>query len=349
MITLSANIIIGEETKTITNNASGSIGHLSTSAKSDTVDIATCINPKITAQSFVSSIKSNSQGAFSENIVVNVYGSSITKFLVVFDTLNDEYPTKLKIDGIEKSNDSALLFVDVPNGSSHSITVSEMNKPNIPLTIKGFYTASTVEIKNKANINIDKKNLFSIERNLSEKSDFELPSWGIISNRGEMSFDDSDGKIREYSKNLSIKSGMQTNVYLNNTLNGTKKQIALLYATDWEYKNDSNTVNVTIVDNLEEWQEIYVDALLFDGKNGTSMTASEIYNNIYSKTPSKYNMLSFDSLDTNTKEILNNIRVICPLIKQGTLWEQWSKFCVAFQCYIYKNGVGQTVCVHDEV
>jgi hypothetical protein len=71
---------------------------------------------------------------------------------------------------------------------------------------------------------------------------------------------------------------------------------------------------------------------------------SDIYRWLQEQTPSKYNMISFDKLDKQTQNILTNTSLIYPILKDGSLWQQWHKLCVACCLYIYKNNQGITTC-----
>jgi hypothetical protein len=69
-----------------------------------------------------------------------------------------------------------------------------------------------------------------------------------------------------------------------------------------------------------------------------------LYEWLEGKTPSKYNMLKFTGLDSQTRMRLVNTLIEYPLLKSGTLWEQWTKLCQVCGFYIYKNNKGETVC-----
>lgn len=195
-------------------------------------------------------------------------------------------------------------------------------------------------------ITIDRKNLLNIELTTADRSDFRLPSFGIISNTCNISFADTNKNIKIYAQNLKLKSGLTVNIYLYNTIRKTKKQMGVYSTKTWNYDENSN-VSVSLKDDLENWQDIYRDALCYDYENVVSMTAKELYEYLQSTTPIRYKMLSFNDLDEKTKTFLSKISVKFPLIKAGTLWSQWQKFCEAFQVYIYKNDLGETVCRYD--
>ena len=98
----------------------------------------------------------------------------------------------------------------------------------------------------------------------------------------------------------------------------------------------------------EEWQDIFVKGFNYDPrkpfavlKNGSM---ENLYNWLQDRTPTKYSMKEFSSLDQKTRDILTNTRIEYPLLKDGTLWEQWNKLCQVCGLYIYKDRTGNTIC-----
>ena len=119
--------------------------------------------------------------------------------------------------------------------------------------------------------------------------------------------------------------------------------------TDWDYDNNNRSVSVSLQDDLVEWQNIYVKGFDYDPRNpfkilpnGTMKDLYEIW--LYKEVPSKYRLLEFDELDTITQNILANTKIKYPLLKGGTLWEQFVKLCEVCGLYVYKNKDGKTVC-----
>ena len=199
-------------------------------------------------------------------------------------------------------------------------------------------------------VNIDRRNLISLNRNISSRADGSLPSYGIKSNTGNIKFTDINGEILEYAENLLLISDLKVEIFINNTLNKTNEQVGSYRTQYWDYDNDNRTVSVSLKDDLEEWQDISIDGFDYDPRNPYKVLANGSMGNLYkwlwNVTPEKYQMVEFDDLDEITKNILTSTVIKYPLLNSSTLWSQWHKLCVVCGLYIYKNNKGNTVCIH---
>jgi hypothetical protein len=110
------------------------------------------------------------------------------------------------------------------------------------------------------------------------------------------------------------------------------------------------SVSVSLQDNLVEWQEIQIEGFGYDPRNPYKVLANGTMEDLYNwlqngdRTPTKYRMLRFERLDEQTQNILRYTKIEYPLLKSGSLWEQWTKLCQVCGLYIYKNSQGNTVC-----
>jgi hypothetical protein len=166
-----------------------------------------------------------------------------------------------------------------------------------------------------------------------------LPSFGIISNGGNVEFNDYNGEVLDYAEQGWLTEGLTVKLYILNTLTKKREQIAEFYTDTWNYDNDNRSASVSLKDDLVEWQDINIGAIEYDARQPFKYfrTAEDLYKIIWNNTPSKYNMLSWDNLDFDTKTQLSNISYQYPTLEAGTLWQQWTKFCYATQCRIYKE------------
>lgn len=239
------------------------------------------------------------------------------------------------------------------NYSRIELQISEMNMADVALTITGIYfNAPTL------NYEINKNNLIAIDRSIFDRSDLKLPNWGILSNKGNIEFNDKNGKIRQYAESLFLQSGLKCEIKLKNTLvDGATETIGLFETDQWDYENDNKIASVTIKDDLEEWQDIEVEGINYDPRDLTHKPFSLIYKYLWNVTSNRtyngdkgngnYNMLALEELDENTKKILNNTYTQYYFLKSGSLWQQWSKLCQVCQLYIYKNNNGVVVCRYN--
>lgn len=244
-------------------------------------------------------------------------------------------------------NDDPYFTFTVSDVNACFVRILDWNTTNSPLVISGIYADITIDI--------DYKNLISINGSIFERGETKLPSYGIISNNGELEFNDIDGEIKDYADLLLVNSDLKVVVTLKNTLSKKEEQVGVFQTESWNYDNDNRSVSVSLKDDLEEWQDIQVKGFSYDPREPFKVIEYGKMSNVYrwlqqqdengnDRTPQKYDMLSFDELDIETKTILENTTIDYPLLEDGTLWEQWTKLCEVCGLYIYKRKDGKTVC-----
>lgn len=262
----------------------------------------------------------------------------------------------------EYIDDDPIFTLNLPNPyenvelTDFIIRISDWNTPKYPLVITGIYSQVDIEI--------DYRNLISISRSIFDRSDLKLPSFGIISNMGNIEFNDTNGEIQDYAEHLLLQSGLSCEIKLNNTLvDGASETIGVFETDQWNYENDSRVVSVSIKDDLEEWQDINVPEISYDPRKVESKPFSWLYEHLWELTSNRnsyvnangetitakgnYNMFSLVELDEDTQAVLNNTYIQYPLLESGSLWQQWTKLCQACQLHIYKNNDGVIVCRYN--
>jgi hypothetical protein len=294
---------------------------------------------------FISSQLSDDKGEFQPPCEMKISGYNITSLTIAFDTVNNRHPNTIKIDSIEYTDDDAIFTIhNLKKSDEHTIEIDNWNSPKYPLVITGIY----VEIS----INIDYQNLISLNRSITYRGDNKLPSYGIISNTGNLEFNDLNGEVKDYAEQMLLTSDLKVEINLNNTLAKTHEQVGIFETRDWDYDNDNRSVSVSLKDDLEEWQDIQVQGFSYDPINPNTILREKTMANLYvwlqdsKRTPSKYQMLSFEDLDEKTQNILKSTFIKYPLLENNNLWEQWNKLCQVCGLYIYKNNEGKTVCTY---
>lgn len=283
---------------------------------------------------------------FSNPYEIQVSGSNINFFNIAFDTINNRHPKSVRVtasNGVStvRSDDDPIFNLSNLNYyNSYTVTIGNWNTPNAPLIITGIYTTKEILI--------DKQNLVSLAVSLFDRSDYKLPSYGVISNTGDIEFNDFDGEILDYAKSNLLTSDLAVEINLKDTLSNMIENVAMLETKEWQYDNDNKSVSVSLKDELEEWQDIQIEGFSYDPRNPNSVlengSMANLYDWLYAKTPRKYKMLSFNELDEATRNILSKTIIDYPLLNDGTLWQQWQKLCEVCALYIYKNNEGKTVC-----
>jgi hypothetical protein len=283
----------------------------------------------------VSNAQSDMNGSFAVpfSIFVDDKHHKATSLSIAFDVLNNRHPNSVVVDGVEYFVDNAIFTVaGLTPQATHKIEVSDWNAPNSPFVVMGIYSDLSIDI--------DRHNIISIETSLYDRGDFRLPSFGVISNSGQIEFYDTDGKVADYADKLLLNKGLPCGIFLENTLSkNAKETIALLETDEWTYDEENKKVSVRLKDDLEEWQDITVDEIYYNAKNPSSKTLRWYYEKLHEITTKdgNYKMLSFDELDEETKTILDGIIIPYPLLYSGSLWSSWQKVCEVGQLHIYKE------------
>ena len=297
---------------------------------------------------FVSEEKSLDNGNFISPFFISIKSTEVLKSITIaFDTENGAYPKNIFVNGVKYSDDDAIYTVSqetkisAGDGNSHEyeIEIPNWNKPNSPLIISGIYADIVIDL--------DYSNLLSLSSPIKTRSDDQFPSYGIISNASSMEFVDYNGEIKDYAEHLLLNSGATVEVFLLDTLSNRTQKVGHYFSNEWNYDNDNKSVQLSFKDNLEEWQDINVEEVgyYFDKPWSIIKQANMlgVYDYLYSKTPTKYGLTHSSSLKLDVKNILQETPIEYAVIKQGTLWNQWSKLCEVCGLYLYKNEKGKTV------
>lgn len=200
-----------------------------------------------------------------------------------------------------------------------------------------------IEIGPNKVIALDENNLLDFEYKIMGRKDLTKPSYGIVSNTGSMSFIDIDSKFFEHiNNNNDIRNNAVVYGYVVDTDKDVQTQIAECKIENVDYNLDQSLCRLSLKDDLEEWQNIIVPALTYIPNVSTPMYAKDIYEYLYSKTPSKYKMLTYSELNWREQDLLEIIKIQYPYLESASLWSDWEKLCNCCFFNIYKRGDGRT-------
>lgn len=359
MIALSAKIDLISDSKLILSSQSGFVGNNISSSVDNVIGTkAKSNNPFIIGSSklgdgstfsngvgyFISNELSDEYGKFPTKYVLQINSSKpITSLTISFDTYNNLHPQSLNIDGTEYTDNDAIFTVSNLSPSNlHAVVISNWNKPNSPLVISGIYVGVKIEI--------NRRNMTNLSRSISDRENLQTVSYGIISNKANIEFNDFSGEIPDYAEQNLLKDGLATTIYIENTLTKKKQEIGHFITREWQYDNDSKYCSVSLSDELIKWQEINVDSIdYYNEANAEPKNAHWFYDKLHYITISNgFKMLSFDELDFPTKSILDYMIIKYPTLKSGTLWSQWQKLCELCHLHIYLNQNGIVGCYYNE-
>lgn len=299
----------------------------------------------------------NNTYPFDKDIIINlesngyVLGVLPTIFTILFDYSNNIYPSKIIINGY---NDSDVIQwtntylpetpyftvanLDNSNCVRYEIIISGLNKPNSPLVLLGIYS--------QLSIYADRRNLLSLDSDIKDRSDNGQPSYGIISNGGNLSMIDSTGEIKAYAELGLLTSDLPVTLWLKDTLTKKEEIIGVFETENWEYNTLNFEVNITLKDNLEELQNININPLQYAG---FSLTIYDIFMWIITEMEKIVEIPFVFCLDTQTEQLFKKTICAYPYLNQGNLWEQFTKICNITGANIYVSSQNKkNIIIHTD-
>lgn len=294
---------------------------------------------------FIGSVFADDDGSFGNNsYTITITGNSISAFTICFDEQHGRFPHSIKVDNVEYTDDDPNYTISVEAADSHTIVIDNWNTANYPLVISGIF----VELS----IDLDYNQITAISREMRERSDISMPSWGILSSGGSLDFNDYDGEFLDYIEQNILKSGVEVTINLNNTLGGKtqsgewviSEQIAKYYIDDVDYDVNNKIVSLSIKDNVEKLQNTKFDFSDFECNplHYSSKTFPELYEMIRDQVEDNgVEMMQFSSLGSNEKTHLQGMTMTVPLIfEDESIWSCIEKFGVATGGHFYINSNG---------
>jgi hypothetical protein len=291
---------------------------------------------------YIGNILSDENGMFSKEQYIEITDSNsrVTNLFISFDNINNMHPKSIVVDGIEYFSNDSTFLVNIKQNRTHIISINNWNAPHKPIVITGIYADYSIEI--------NKKNVIKIESSIFDRSDLKFPDFGIISNTGNIEFNDLNGEIANFFNNRLLEKSLDCEIILENTnVVGAEEKVSIMKTDEWYYDNDNMLVRLSIKDDLEEWQEVNVDKIDYDPRKPNAKSCKWYYYHLWNLTPAKYNMISFEELDKKTKFILESTFIQYPLLESSNLWREWTKLCQVCQLHIYKNK-NITVCKYND-
>lgn len=314
-----------------------------------------------------------SQAFYAENRFIetaNFYDIRLSSGINVDDV------ARFKSEEINNTNKSITFTFYMPStyagaeiNCTYEITWSDIeriittNSPIVPIRNVyveddnlriGFSTwsepKSTIKISRIDNgdyLYLNKNQIVSNSISFFDREDTKMPQYGVVSEGGNLQYLDTDEVTLYYIENGLAKQGLKVVTTLKNSLTDKKQIVSVRYTSQWEYDEYDKKVTVSLTDGLEEWQDIIVPAINYDARNPKSQNGKWYYDYLYKYTPTKYKMLSFEELDSTTKNVLTSTEIPYPYLVSTNLFAQWNKLCYLCQLHIYSQFDGKTICKYN--
>lgn len=297
---------------------------------------------------FIGSVCANASGTFTTQYEITVSGSGISAFTICFDEQHGRFPHSITVDNVVYTDDDPNYTISVQSDNSHTIVIDNWNTPNYPLVISGIYVDLSIDL--------DYSRITSVSRTIRERGEVGMPSWGIISNGGELEFNDYDGEVLDYIEQGILKSGVEVTINLNNTLFGktqsgewaVSEQVAKYYVDTINYDVNNKSVSIEIKDRIEKLQDINNIQFQVNPLSYAAMRFSEIYQYLQGKVvEAGVDMVAYNDLDEDTKNALTGY-VATPITDSGnSLWQLLNKFAIATQTHLYVRADGVLTCRYN--
>ena len=303
---------------------------------------------------FIGSEMSDENGAFATPYVLTFSilcqqeaGTTISpNFSIVFDTVHNAYPSSITVawdSGTSQGSSTTALvspyFVfntdeEITLGQNRTIgftvTMSDWSMPKYPLRIQGIDTGLYLYF--------DRRNLISLSAPIKDRSDNEQPSYGLISNEGEMTVIDSTLEIKEYARMKLLTPDLDIQIWLEDTLTKKKKSIGKFKTEKWSYNNKNFEVIINYKDKLESLQDINIPYLAIRNEDTSLLN---LYNYIIEVIHQKLDYTF--SLSDRMEKILDRFKSDKIYLEQDTAWNQLTKICDLTGGIIYETMEGTII------
>lgn len=278
---------------------------------------------------YIGTEAADSNGDFDKEYQIVINGNDMQDLVITFDNFNNQYPNNIIVNGELYTLNSPKIKIQLEKTNKIDITINNWNAPYYPLRIQSINTFY---------IAINQDNLKRLSNTIFDRSNIELPSYGILSNTAELEFIDANEETLYYLNIERLTIDSLARMKINN------QNIGVFYVSEWNYDNDDKTVNVNLQDNLNDWQSYTVNNIYYNFKHPVTQPLRYFYD--YLKNISEQQGFEFAPLDTETEAILDNTVIQYVFLESDNLWNEWYKLCKASLLYIYKNNNNQVVVIH---
>lgn len=185
---------------------------------------------------------------------------------------------------------------------------------------------------------IDNTKLISLESSIQSRQSEDDLTFGIISNTCSIEFNDSDDKYKSYAEKGKLQDGVETKIYINNSITKSKELAGTYYTEDWDYDINNKSVSVSLKDGLMNFQNIQNNGYQYLDKNSYLI---DVYNSLKADTEKLGYKFAEIGKDTKLYRYFTTTIGEYLYIEKGNLWDIWQKFCDASSCHMFMNHFGE--------
>lgn len=351
MISIYAKISVGEAPKISTfselqtNNVSSNISSvLNTVQEAQDVFLlgvddftagATLIDNKVPY--YIGSQVSDEYGDFFEGYIIMLESEEpIYSITITFDTARNNYPTTITVDGIDVINVySSTVVLPCDSSTFHTISFLNWSQASAPVVIQGISSGIETVIGTSQILNLSFSN--------ADRGDTTMPSWGIYSNSGTLSFVDNANIVNALKmRQRFYKSKLQ--VFLKNAK--SEKLIGTFSLTNGAINEESKVAEINFADDFEKLQDIKVnEKKLITYDNTVGMTLEEIRTYVSGNLVDRLGLgdITLGFADAKTEARWTQIWIKYPMVEASSYWAFLTKCCELSGCYVSCDEKGRAI------
>ena len=172
------------------------------------------------------------------------------------------------------------------------------------------------------------ENMLSCEFGALDRGNItDVTDWGIYANRGSVSFIDKNGYFNNSNINSLELKGAKASIYL---VKDDMVLISTLYVDDVEYNDATKQVDIQLISGLSKWQSKITKNSIYPFYE---TYADEILNIICDR-------FGVEIISQETDFLGYKIKVDCPYIEPGNLWDIVNQVCRATMSRIVETEEG---------
>ncbi|MEG2688277.1 MAG: hypothetical protein RSA24_03830, partial [Clostridia bacterium] len=152
---------------------------------------------------------SNLTGVNGEaNATITINGTDIDNFVLRFDQVAGQWATELNVDNTLFTNDDSQFVWAGAKANSHTIQITKWNLPLYPVRITSISVGLTMEF--------DRSNLKEVVRGSQIVAENDKPTYGVISQYGNVSIYDYNNKLIELDELGILMSNQEIEIVFDN-------------------------------------------------------------------------------------------------------------------------------------
>lgn len=281
-------------------------------------------------------------GKYSVEVQLSVSNLDLTAITLYGDSVAQQYPTEVIVNGQTYQNDDVVLTIPVNTNSTQiNVKMTKWKRANYNACLtKIAIFAGEIQLENR-----DIKSLESLSQSTGQP---ESIFYGCVPSSGSASINDRKGEFYDYIKNGVISN---SNSAIDLFVNGKKVQTHI--ATDSDYDLGGRVFSLDLENKLSAYDNIMYEGYAYTGNSQSLYAIFEGFATSVGFADQIEKMLSTEIEYTVNKnnyvgkvaEYFQAIIIPYPYIERGTVRETLDKFCTLAQLNLIEDDNGDLIFV----